>query len=211
MSLDPGVVLLDLPGLRKRDDLEPGFARELSAMATSLGLDPNGMAAVMSLESGVNPQAVNKDSDATGLIQFIPSTAAALGTSTNALRRMNGIEQLPFVRRVYAASAKKIASMGDYYMAIFLPAFVGQPPSTVLAVKGEAIYDRNAGLDVNQDGTLTIADVTDKIENAVAAAKAKPLAVFTSRKGSSAPLIALGSVGLAGLIFFRTLRLKGKA
>lgn len=210
MSLDP-IIMLDVPGLRKRDALEPGFARELSAMATSLGLDPNGMAAVMSLESGVDPQAVNKDSSATGLIQFIPSTATALGTSTSALGRMSAIEQLPFVRRVYAGSAKKIHAMGDYYMAIFMPAFVGQPASTVLGVKGEKVYDQNASLDVDQDGTLTIGDVTRKIDDAVALAKQKPLAVFTSQKSSSGPFVALASVGLVGFLFVRTLRLKGKA
>lgn len=204
----PAVTLLDFPGLRARDAVEPGFARALDAMGRSLGLDPNGIAAVMSLESGFNPAAVNKSTDATGLVQFIPSTAAAFGTSTNALKRMSAIEQLPYARKLFTSKKIRPAVMGDYYMSVFMPAFVGQPADTVLAVKGEPIYDKNAGLDVDQDGTLTVGDVTRKIEDAVATAKP---ATFTSQQSSSGPFVAIASIGLVGFLFFRTLRLKGRA
>lgn len=204
----PPVTLLDLPGLRARDAAEPGFARALDAMARSLGLDPNGIAAVMSLESGVNPGAVNKESGATGLVQFMPATAVAFGTNVNALRRMSAIEQLPFVRKLFTSKKIRPSVMGDYYMSVFMPAFVGAPPETVLGVKGEKVYDLNAGLDVDQDGTLTVDDITRKIEDAVA--RALPV-TFTSQQSSMGPAIMLFSVGITGLLFYGTLRPKGKA
>jgi hypothetical protein len=48
-------------------------------------------------ESGFDTRIVNRDSGATGLFQFIPSTAAGLGTSTGAIQEMTAAQQL----RVY--------------------------------------------------------------------------------------------------------------
>lgn len=185
---EPPISLLDFPGFRARDDAEPGFARELKAMAESLNLDPNGIAAVMSIESGFKAAARNSTSGATGLIQFMPSTAAHLGTSTPSLARMSAIEQLAFVKKFYAPFAKSIRKdePGDYYMATFMPAFVAAPETTVLSTAGHPIYDQNRGLDGDGDGTLTVGDVTRKIEQAFAAAEAKPRAIFTSEKKKAA-------------------------
>jgi hypothetical protein len=207
--IEDAVFFKNFPKLLERDKREPGFARALDAMGKSLGLDPNGIAAVMSLESGFDPQAVNKNTGATGLVQFMPNTAIAFGTTVNALRRMSAIEQLPFVRKLFTSKKIRPNVMGDYYMSVFMPAFVGSPADTVLGTRGQAVYDKNAGLDVDKDGTLTVGDVTRKIDDAVEAAKGT---MFTdSRQGSSGPLVALASVGVAGFLFFRTLRLKGKA
>lgn len=185
----PPITLLDFPGLRARDDAEPGFARELAAMAQSLGLDPNGIAAVMSLESGFKPSARNPTGGATGLIQFMPATAAHLGTSTPSLARMTAIEQLAFVKKFFSPFAKSIRPgvPGDYYMTTFMPAFVGAPETTVLSTKGHPIYDQNRGLDGDNDGTLTVGDVAKQIEDAFAAAQARPRALFSSEKKKAAP------------------------
>ncbi len=182
MTANNTVALLDLPGLRTRESAEPGFAAALSAVADSLGLDPSYIGAVMSNESGFHPDAVNKDTNATGLIQFMPDTAKLLGTTVQALRSMTAVEQLDYVRAFYAKTGRAIHRdvPGDYYMATFLPAFVGKPPGFVLARKGQPIYDQNKGLDADGDGTLTVGDVTKKIENTVAAARTRPLALFSA-------------------------------
>ncbi len=180
----PEVSLLDLPGLRARDSAEPGFAAALDGVGQSLGLNPSYIGAVMSLESGFRPDAVNPSGGASGLIQFMPATAKLLGTTVEALRAMTAIQQLDYVRAYYirAGHAIRPGVAGDYYMATFLPAFVGKPPGTVLAVKGNPIYDQNAGLDGDRDGVLTVGDVTQKIEERVAVAEARPLATFTTEK-----------------------------
>lgn len=184
--------LLDLPGLSARESAEPGFALALQGVADRLGLDPNFIGAVMSLESGYNPQAVNKQGGATGLIQFMPATATGLGTSAAALKAMTAIQQLPFVEKYYQAAGRAIHkdTPGDYYMATFLPAYVGKPAEFVIAERGMPIYDQNAGLDADHDGTLTVGDVWAKIDGAVAAARARPMLSIdtdTEKKSSSLP------------------------
>ncbi len=182
------VTLIDFPGLRARDNAEPGFARELVKTAQALGLDPNGLAAVISFESGVNPAAKNPSSGATGLIQFMPRTASGLGTSTAQLSRMSAVEQLPFVRKFYSPLARSLRSVpGDYYMAVFMPAFVGTAPETVLGRAGNPIYDQNKGLDIDADGTLTVGDVTRKITQFYQTHDARPRATFTSEKKTPSP------------------------
>ena len=75
----------------------PEFISEVKRYSKELGINPNWLMAVMEFESGLNPQAVNSVSGATGLIQFLPSTASGLGTSTWSLAMMGGVEQLYYV------------------------------------------------------------------------------------------------------------------
>lgn len=182
------ITLADVPGLRRLLSIEPGFARALVETARALSLDPSIIAGVMSNESGVRPDAVNPNGGATGLIQFMPATAAALGVTTGMLRAMSGVQQMEYVRRYFAPHVQKIRPdvPGDYYMAVFMPAYVGKPESTVLGKKDSSeilpgtklslgkIYEQNKGLDVDKNGVLTVGDVTRKIENTMRAAQSKP-------------------------------------
>lgn len=189
------ISFFDLPGLRRLLTIEPEFGAKMAAVAESLGLNPNLIMNIMSLESGLNPKAINPVGGASGLIQFMPKTARDLGTTVEAIRQMSGVEQLDLVKKFFAPHAKSIApnSPGDYYMTVFMPAYIGKPPSTVLGEKGSteilpgtglskgAIYEQNTshgqpgtGLDVDGDGRITIADVTRKAEARAAQAAAKP-------------------------------------
>lgn len=179
---------LDLPGLRKRLTEEPLFARAVTDVASSLGFDVNSMLGVMSSESGINPKAVNPTGGATGLIQFMPATARALGTTVEALRNMTGVEQLEYVRRFFLPYQGRIRrdEPGDYYIATFLPAYLGAPRETVLGRKGSLdilpktgftmgkIYDQNAVFDATKRGFFTVGDVMAKNERRVAQARTKP-------------------------------------
>ena len=139
------------------------------------------------------------DAPALGLIQFWetlfpPIVARAAksrpelaGTKWNDLRRLSAVEQLPFVIAYYEGVPRLTASSSptDYYMATFMPAFIDAPPTTVLGRKGDdqflpgtqkrlsKIYTQNAGLDVDKDGTITVADIGRKIEGVVNAARAR--------------------------------------
>lgn len=175
MSTKP-VELLAVHGLEKTS---PGFRAELVRMAGRLGLNPSYIAAVISLESGFDPRAVNPiTKNHVGLIQFDckpGSTAERLGTSKAALLAMNATEQLKYVERFFRnAGPARLRNAGDYYMATFLPKFVGQPKSFVLARRGEKIYDQNKGLDRDLSGELTVGDVTLTVETHVQRAEARP-------------------------------------
>ena len=56
----------------------PEFQNRLQAMCSRLKINPEHLKVVMHKESGINPQAHNRDSGATGLIQFMPKTARGL-------------------------------------------------------------------------------------------------------------------------------------
>lgn len=162
--------------VRGLEQTTPGFRAELVRMARRLGLNPDAIAGVMALESGLSAQAVNSTTGATGLIQFMPETARRLGTSVEALRAMNATAQLKYVELFFRGVPKLRAGSraGDYYLAVFMPAFVGLPDVVPIAVAGDPIYDQNKGLDGGKDGVLTVGEVRAKLEAELARAGALP-------------------------------------
>lgn len=118
--------------------------------------------ACMAFESGetFSPSIANAaGSGAVGLIQFMPGTAAALGTTTESLVAMDAVEQLEWVRRYFRPWRGRLKTLEDVYMAILWPRGVGKPDDYVLFAKNNQNYPRrylqNAGLDFNSDGLIT--------------------------------------------------------
>ena len=139
---------------------EPGFMEGLRDIASNLGVNADDMLKVMTKESGLNPAAVNRYSNATGLIQFMPSTARGLGTTVEELRNMSGVEQLKYIEMYYKnLGIKPGMDVGDIYILNFYPAAINKPRDYVIASIGSKIYSQNAGLDVNKDGKITVQDV----------------------------------------------------
>ena len=149
---------------------DPDFNKKLEKIASALGVNSKDLIAIMKMESGVNPAAVNSMSGATGLIQFMPKTAANLGTSTDALKNMSAVEQLDYVYKYFKmVGVKPGMELGDLYMAVFMPKYVGADDNTVLGQNGAAgfsgkVYAQNKGLDKNKDGTITVADVKSSVQ-----------------------------------------------
>jgi len=147
---------------------DPDFNKKLEKISSELGVKSNDLIAIMKQESGVNPQAVNKSSGATGLIQFMPSTARRLGTSVEDLHRMSAVEQLDYVYKYFKMiGIKPGMDVGDLYIAVFYPAALGKDDNHVISSNGHAVYNQNRGLDRNNDGTLTIADVKNSVSRFV--------------------------------------------
>lgn len=137
------------------------FRVKVREIGGRLGIDPNWLMAVMGFETGYtfSPSVRNPGSTATGLIQFIESTARGLGTTTTALARMTAVRQLDFVEAYYQPYASRIRNLGDAYLAVLWPAAVGRPDSFVMWQRDfppyQAQYQANSGLDVNRDGSIT--------------------------------------------------------
>ncbi|MGV3621824.1 MAG: peptidoglycan-binding protein [Archangium sp.] len=129
------------------------FVDQVNAMAGRLGVRPEWIFAVMKNESGMDPAAVNRTSNATGLIQFMPETARGLGTSVEALRNMSATEQLRYVERYFQPYAGKIRSGPDMYMATFWPAGLGKPDS--YNIGGATVARQNPIFDLNRNGQIT--------------------------------------------------------
>jgi len=151
----------------------PAFRAGLVALASRLKADPNWIAAVMARESGFNPAALNPLSHAAGLIQFMPSTAHALGTSTAELLTMSAEDQLAYVEAFYHPWIGKLHNAGDAYMAAFMPRYVGKPGSTVLFTAPSIGYTQNRSLDRNSDGIITVGDVTALVNRTIAEAQTR--------------------------------------
>ena len=142
------------------------FCSKLQNICDKLHISPEWLLAVMYVESRINPYAVNKYSGATGLIQFMPATAKALGTTTAELLNMTAVDQLDYVYLYLKPYTGKMHSLMDVYFAIFFPAAIGKPADYVLQtskLSASLIASQNAGYDINSDGEITVAEVENKL------------------------------------------------
>lgn len=149
------------PGI---DRLSSAELAALERAARAIGTPPDCLAAVIAFETGgtFDPAARNPASGATGLIQFLPSTATALGTTVAELAELSFPAQLSFVVRFFRELGPRVEAYPTcdlLYLAVFFPRAVVQPDAFVIARRGEPAYDQNRGLDTNGDGTLTRGDV----------------------------------------------------
>ena len=159
---------------KKKPNLSDGFYNKVVEVAKRVGCDPNDLMALMNAESGLNPAARNKSagSTATGLIQFIESTAKRLGTTTAALQQMSAEEQLVYVEK-YLKQTKAAAGIGEnqkigagtLYSLVFLPA---RSSRNVLTSRGETYYSQNYRLDTNGDGQITKDELGQRVRNFMA-------------------------------------------
>lgn len=132
----------------------------LNRVANQLGMDPAWLMAIVDFETGgtFSTSVKNPVSGATGLIQFMPSTAARLGTTTDQLARMSPDEQAQYVYRYFQPYAGRIASLEDAYMAVLWPAAIGKPDDYVLFSRPSVAYQQNSGLDRSGSGRVTKRD-----------------------------------------------------
>ena len=139
------------------------FGHEVRRVARALDIPAEWLMAVMYAESRLDPAIVNqRGSQATGLIQFMPTTARELGTSVAALRQMTALEQLTYVQRYLADVRDRYGpyqSLTDLYLAILYPKARSQDYCYTLYAKPSMAYDRNRGLDEDRDGRVSVSDV----------------------------------------------------
>ena len=146
------------------------FRQELAKVAQRLGIAPIWLAAIISFETAgtFSPSIKNfAGSGATGLIQFMPSTAQRLGTSTEALAKMSAVEQLQWVEKYFTPYRGRLKSLEDCYMAVLWPGAIGRSPNHVLFEHPTIAYQQNAGLDLNRDGKITVAEATQKVRERI--------------------------------------------
>jgi hypothetical protein len=166
-----------IAAVRGLDAMSRQFRRGLVDLSARVKINPDWLASVMSLESGFNPAAVNPYAKATGLIQFLPSTAKRLGTTVEALRGMTATEQLPWVEAYYRPFTGQIHSLEAMYMANFMPKYIGAGSDTIIASDPDLVYTQNKGFDRDGKGYITVGDVSSSIRGALASAKGQRLSV----------------------------------
>jgi hypothetical protein len=136
------------------------FRYRVVDLAIDLDIPVDFIMACIAFETGrtFSPKIRNMaGSGAVGLIQFMPTTAAALGTTTADLAAMTAEDQLTWVHRYFLPYKHKIKTLDDTYMAILWPKAVGEPDDFVLfdIISKPTTYRQNASLDFDKDGKIT--------------------------------------------------------
>jgi hypothetical protein len=120
------------------------------------------LAWIIGNESDWNPAATNSIG-ATGLIQFMPATAAMLGTTTDALRKMSRKQQSRYVQkyfdRVTNNGSRKVRRKGDLYLLTFMPGHLNDADDGVIFDVGTKGWEQNPGLRVSPSGPITAGSV----------------------------------------------------
>ena len=136
------------------------FEETLELAAVENDLDPEAMRAIIGPESGGQGNAVNAQSGATGIIQFMPSVARSLGTSVEELRQMTPAQQVPYAVQYFKSKGITADSPADdYALAVAAPAFIGQPDETVVYKKGSAAWQQNPAWRPSGGGDITVGDI----------------------------------------------------
>lgn len=155
------------------ENTSEAFRKKVLEIADRLLIDPNFLMAIMSFETGAtfDPKIKNAaGSGATGLIQFMPSTAKSLGTSTEELEKMTAVEQLDFVEKYFKPHKGKLLTIEDAYMAVLFPKGIGKGKDFVLFKKPSVQYKQNRGLDVSGDGKITVGEACRKVSERLGSA-----------------------------------------
>lgn len=145
------------------------FRVRVREIAGNLNIDASWLMAVMGFETGYtfSSSIKNPGSSATGLIQFVSSTAKSLGTTTAQLARMSPVQQLDYVEKYFNQYKGRINNLGDCYCAVFWPAAIGKLDSYVIATSPSSVYNANAGLDVNRDGKITRGEAVSRVNDSL--------------------------------------------
>ncbi len=147
-----------IQGVEGNSNVTGEFIKAVEKMAKNLETKPEYVLAAMSFETGSTfSPSIQNGIGATGLIQFLKSTAKGLGTTTDKLKAMSGVEQLQFVEKYFHPFKGKLATLESVYTSILS----GSPkkPDEVLFKAGTAAYKMNP-LDWNNDGKITAGEAT---------------------------------------------------
>ena len=142
---------------------DKAFIAKVQTVATAINANYIDLLACMANETGAtfDPGLVN-GIGATGLIQFMPTTAIGLGTSTATLKTLSRVDQLDWVLKFFQymrLNAKApTPKLQDLYLCIYWPAAVGKPDSFIVNPAGSKQATQNKSLQAS-DGSITCASV----------------------------------------------------
>lgn len=148
------------------------FRTKLLSVSRELSIDPNYIMACIALETGktFRTDIKNPGSSATGLIQFMKSTAEELGTTTAQLRKMDHVEQMDYVEKYFKMQANNVGvstdqwTLEDVYYSIFSPKTIKLGPNDIVYQKSDGdLYSKNLYHDRNSDGKITKNEIAENI------------------------------------------------
>jgi hypothetical protein len=147
---------------------DTGFVNKVKSVSSNLGIDSNDLLRIIEFETAGSwsPSIKAPTSTATGLIQFLESTAKGLGTTTAELAGMTREQQMDYVEKYLLPFKGRLKNFGDIYMAVHWPAGVGKDETYVMYKSGSKEYTANKNLDSNGDGTVTRGETLARVFSA---------------------------------------------
>lgn len=157
------VLKYDMDFLLKKIDVSDRtlFKIILLQVCKIIGFKPIDILSVLFSESGLQPNIVNANGNATGILQWMPETAISLNTTVEKLKRMTASQQLIYVKKYFYPFRNKLKTPFDIYLATFFPAAIGQPDSFVFKSKKisrSAVARANKTMDLNRDNKITLGE-----------------------------------------------------
>jgi hypothetical protein len=118
------------------------FVEKTKKIATRLQFSYKWLLGIFFYESRFLHNVINPQSGATGLIQFMPTTAQVLGTNTQALAKMTALNQLDYVEKFYKPIAGKAKNFADVYLYTFASGYTNpaQAPDNAILATGQSAY-----------------------------------------------------------------------
>ncbi len=193
----------------------------IKALANKYGFPPEWLSNLINFETGgLFSTKITNSIGATGLIQFIPSTAKDLGVTTDILRKMTFAQQLAYVdlylsryfngaganKGIFDKKTGKVTknfTQTDLFMIIFYPVAVGRP-DFVFPLN---VQKANAGIAKPSDyksralasSTAPFKNVSDYISSTTQVAK------YASNNWLPITLISIGALalGVTGYIILK--------
>jgi hypothetical protein len=126
------------------------FLAKVIAVANYLKVKPDHLMFLMWFETAHTLDShIQNKIGATGLIQFMPSTARFLGTTTDELKKMSNVQQMDYVKKHLGVFRGKYKDFVDLYCGIFWPAAVGKPDT--YRITSDIVAKQNPIFDINKD------------------------------------------------------------
>ncbi|HDO1325517.1 peptidoglycan DD-metalloendopeptidase family protein [Aeromonas veronii] len=147
------------------------FRNKVIKVGGELGIDPNYIMACIALETGTrfDPSIKNPYSSATGLIQLMRASAKEIGTTVEALAKMNHVEQMDYVKMYFVSRAEMFGvptnrwSLEDVYLSIFAPSAIAIDGNAPVYSSPSENYNRNKFHDLNGDGKIMKSEIANNI------------------------------------------------
>ena len=170
------------------EDFSPlEFKNKVDEVAENLGAEAYDLLAVIHFETAgtFNPCIGNPRSSATGLIQFTEASADDLGVTTEYLCSLSSVDQMDYVEEYLDGIAEdynvEYSSLDNLYAAVLCP---GALETGVVATDlnrddidhergacnledSNDAYEYNKGLDLNEDGKITVDEASKSISSRV--------------------------------------------
>lgn len=211
------LTLIAVPGLSTLGYRERSLLLEI---CQKHGWDADWLAAAISHESGWRPDAKNPTSSASGIGQWTHLSAKALGTTTEAIRRMSVYEQLPLVEQFYVQASGGRPIAPNDFLTYGIGASACLPdlkPSCILYAAGSQGAKANPLL-TDMAGNITVQGMRDELESYALAHSSKPrLPVAIDQEWATSgsptdkalaagarllPLLLLGSLAGTGVVLW---------